>query len=291
MEAENSQVAKRRASLDRLASFGRSGRDLTPSVASAATLQRPPALQRAPATRALDLGGIDMSPSLKGSQRQLGVKSMVQAAPPLDHLAQSSPVKARPRSMTRRAAAAEREAAEAEGAAAKLLGPLVDLVVHLFSRCADPENFYWAVLDPTFPLAEHRNAVINRIGWLNVLDVRNPEIEGYDLDLRVPDHWKVAHMLTQLAAVEPGLNFKDPTFRRTHALDPIPGWDLPANWDVERYDGNLPKGIPTDGALTLDYDCDEDDLELRRSLAEAFTIIRIPRPKVSAIENATLLSE
>jgi hypothetical protein len=169
--------------------------------------------------------------------------------------------------------------------------PLADLVVHLFSRCLDPENFYWAVLDPTFPIPQNRNEVIHRLGWLNVLDVRNPEIAGYDIDLRYPDHWKVAHVLTQLAAVEPGLNFKHPTFRRLHGLDPIPGWDLPANWDVVRYTGNLAKGIPTDGALTLDYECDADDLELRRDLGDAFTLARVQRPQRSAIEAATLLDE
>ena len=51
--------------------------------------------------------------------------------------------------------------------------PLADFVVHLFARCVDPEDFFWAVLEPTFPLPEHRNLVIKRLGWLNVLDCRN----------------------------------------------------------------------------------------------------------------------
>ena len=282
MEEENRQLAKRRASLDRLASFGRSGREFVPATHS---------LVRQIGGR--DLGGLEQSPSLKG--RQLGGTTPRVPADPTAQPQRSAgrPPSDRPRSATRRGREASHDAAAADGAAPapKLLEPLADLVVHLFSRCVDPENFFWQVLDPTFPNADHRNAVVARLGWLNVIDVRNPEIEGYDLDLRLPDHWKVAHILTQLAAVEPGLNFKNPTFRRLHGLDPIPGWDLPANWDVERYTGTLPKGIPTDGALTLDYDCDEDDLELRRSLAETFTIGRIPRPKVSAIEGATLLAD
>ncbi|KAK7233190.1 hypothetical protein SO694_00038050 [Aureococcus anophagefferens] len=271
MEKESKALMKRRASLDRLASFGRSGgRDLSPAMIQR-SLAPPPA------------------------RTEVGPAAPADGAKP-----------ARPRSATKRsnspdgAAAAVDAVAAGDAASAEepeepppppVFRPLADLVVHLFSRCLDPENFYWAVLDPTFPIPQNRNEVIHRLGWLNVLDVRNPEIAGYDIDLRYPDHWKVAHVLTQLAAVEPGLNFKHPTFRRLHGLDPIPGWDLPANWDVVRYTGNLAKGIPTDGALTLDYECDADDLELRRDLGDAFTLARVQRPQRSAIEAATLLDE
>ena len=51
-------------------------------------------------------------------------------------------------------------------------------------------------------------------------------------------------------------------------LDPMPGWELPVQWDVHRYDGPLTKGIPTIGALKLTYVCDKDDLEERRKQCE-----------------------
>ena len=99
-------------------------------------------------------------------------------------------------------------------------------------------------------------------------------------------------MLTQLASVEPGVNFKDPQFRRLHDLDPMPGWELPTQWDIERYDGPLTKGIPTVGALRMAYVCDKDDLEARRQLGFDFTFAsRVPRPERSALDAATLLPD
>lgn len=168
---------------------------------------------------------------------------------------------------------------------------LADLVAHLFGRCVDPENFYWTALHPTFPAPEHRNAVVKRLGWLNVLDWRNPEIARYDLDLRVPDEWKVAHVLTQLAALEPGNNFLNPIFRRLRDLDPIPGWELPAQWDIERYDGKLAKGIPTEGALVVDYVCDRDNLEARERLGREFCLGPLPRPDRPPLDACTLVRD
>ncbi|KAH8074012.1 hypothetical protein JL721_2569 [Aureococcus anophagefferens] len=245
MEKESKALMKRRASLDRLASFGRSGgRDLSPAMIQRSLAPPPARTEVGPAAPA-----DGAKPARPGRRR-------------------SGPT--RPTARGAVGAVAAGGARREEPPPPPVFRPLADLVVHLF---------------------ENRNEVIHRLGWLNVLDVRNPEIAGYDIDLRYPDHWKVAHVLTQLAAVEPGLNFKHPTFRRLHGLDPIPGWDLPANWDVVRYTGNLAKGIPTDGALTLDYECDADDLELRRDLGDAFTLARVQRPQRSAIEAATLLDE
>ena len=82
----------------------------------------------------------------------------------------------------------------------------------------------------------------------------------------------------------------NPEFRRTIDHDPIPGWELPATWDVERYAGTLPKGIPREGLLRFDYVCDDDELDLREDLALKFTLAGVPRPTQSALEAATLLS-
>ncbi|KAJ1454133.1 hypothetical protein M885DRAFT_250596 [Pelagophyceae sp. CCMP2097] len=81
---------------------------------------------------------------------------------------------------------------------------LADLVVHLFSRTADTENFYWTVLHPLFPDPGARSKVVHRLGWLNVFNPRRPEILRYVFDLAFPDHFKMANVMTQIAAVEPG---------------------------------------------------------------------------------------
>ena len=70
-------------------------------------------------------------------------------------------------------------------------------MVHLFSRVLDPRNFYWTVLHATCADPALRNAVVHRLGWLNVLDVARPEIDRLDLDLKFADHRKLAHVFTQ----------------------------------------------------------------------------------------------
>ena len=119
--------------------------------------------------------------------------------------------------------------------------PLLEILHHLLARVVDPENFYHqCVLLLPEPL---RKPFIERVGWLNILDVMQPNL-SYDLDFRNLDHWKVGHVLTQLAATEDGVNFVNQSFRRDHLTDPIAGWDLPSTWDVQRYTGNLPRGVP-----------------------------------------------
>lgn len=169
-----------------------------------------------------------------------------------------------------------------------------ELVVHLFSRTVDHENFYWTVIDPLYATAEEKNRVVHRIGLLNVIDFRNPEIDHYDLDLRYPDHWKVANIFTELAAVEAGLNFRRPQFKRTSDHDFIAGWDVPASWDVKRYNNGqrggqgIPppdgrRGIPQVGILRFGYECDEDDLELRREIAETYSLAGVPKPDIDPL--------
>lgn len=49
-------------------------------------------------------------------------------------------------SPTKSSGGAPTKASEPAKPAGPLSGPLADLLVHLFSRCVDPENFYWTVL-------------------------------------------------------------------------------------------------------------------------------------------------
>jgi len=165
---------------------------------------------------------------------------------------------------------------------------LADLVVHLFSRTADTENFYWTVLHPLFPDPGARSKVVHRLGWLNVFNPRRPEILRYVFDLAFPDHFKMANVMTQIAAVEPGMNFKLPIFKRENHWDPMPGWELPAAWDAARYTGNLTRGVPKMGILVLDFDCETEEKELRNWLASNCALLGVPRPKVAILETAML---
>lgn len=161
---------------------------------------------------------------------------------------------------------------------------MLDLIVHLFGRTVDVENFFCTCVAP-MPL-HLRNALIARIGWLNVLNVEHPETR-YELDLRFPDHWKLAHVLTQLAAHEEGINFRQTSFCRTHLDAPIPGWNLPASWDVVNYTGNLSKGVPRCGLLKVTYEADPMAAsELRKTLGRQFTLVGVPRPSCDPIESA-----
>jgi hypothetical protein len=36
-------------------------------------------------------------------------------------------------------------------------------------------------------------------------------------------------------------------------MDWIPGWELPASWDVEHYSGNLPPDLPHVGQLQVTF--------------------------------------
>lgn len=161
---------------------------------------------------------------------------------------------------------------------------MLDLTVHLFSRTVDVENFYWTCV-AYMPL-QLRNALIDRIGWLNVLNVEHCETR-YELDLRLSDHWKMAHILTQLAANEEGINFCEASFCRTHTDAPIPGWNLPASWDIVNYTGNLTKGIPRCGLLKVTYKADPGDtVPFRRRLGLRYTLLGVPRPVSDPLDSA-----
>ncbi|KAH8048041.1 hypothetical protein JL721_12048 [Aureococcus anophagefferens] len=162
---------------------------------------------------------------------------------------------------------------------------LMDLFVHLLSRVVDPENFYWNCM-ARLPKHLHYR-FLERVGWLNVLDAMNPHTH-FELDFKHLDHWKVGHVLTQLAATEDGVNFINAKFQRDAETPPIPGWDLPTTWDVKRYKGNLQKGVPHAGLLSVDYTClpENEQLDERDDLAKRFTLAGVPRPETDPVEAA-----
>ena len=162
---------------------------------------------------------------------------------------------------------------------------LMDLFVHLLSRVVDPENFYWNCM-ARLPKHLHYR-FLERVGWLNVLDVMNPHTH-FELDFKHLDHWKVGHVLTQLAATEDGVNFINAKFQRDAETPPIPGWDLPTTWDVKRYKGNLQKGVPHAGLLSVEYTClpENEQLDERDDLAKRFTLAGVPRPETDPVEAA-----
>lgn len=178
----------------------------------------------------------------------------------------------------------------AVGAAISMLDShMLELVVHLFGRTIDIERFYWTCVT-RMPI-RLRNNLIARIGWLNVLDAEHPETR-FELDLRNADHWKLAHILTQLAAFEEGVNFCEATFCRSHLDPPIPGWSLPASWDIFGYTGNLARGIPRCGLLGVTYKAEpnDDNTPLRRRMKKLFTMLGVERPKEDPLVAACRVS-
>mmetsp|Transcript_3096 Transcript_3096/g.11092 ORF Transcript_3096/g.11092 Transcript_3096/m.11092 type:complete len:174 (-) Transcript_3096:32-553(-) len=155
-------------------------------------------------------------------------------------------------------------------------------MAHLFSRTVDTHLFFKALVEP-LP-REERFRFLNRLGLLNVLSCLTPETE-YRLDLHFVDHWKVAHVLTQLATNEQGINFIETSFARTHEDPVIPGWDLPNSWDVYKYTGNLKAGVPKSGLLHVTYTGDGDD-ELRARLEKQFFLSGIQRPAFDAVSES-----
>jgi len=127
-------------------------------------------------------------------------------------------------------------------------------IVILFSRIVDLENL--DILLDVVP-KETRHCLLNRIGWLNALNTYS--MDGlYDLDLRLADNRKIAILLTDLAILEPGNNFRSPLFSRRMNTPFIPGWELPASWDEAHYKGNVPPGVPQEGHLVVTL-CSQPD--------------------------------
>jgi hypothetical protein len=79
-------------------------------------------------------------------------------------------------------------------------------------------------------------------------------------------------------------SFKDPKFRRNFNMDWIPGWELPASWDVERYNGPLPPDVPTDGQLQVNFRTTHENHrpnpKIRAWVQEQRTLLAIPPPRL-----------
>eukprot|EP00752_Nemacystus_decipiens_P012656 g11210.t1 len=155
--------------------------------------------------------------------------------------------------------------------------PREDLVVELFGRVTDVDNF--SVVLGTLD-GEAQLSVGRRLGWLNVLNPHQID-RRYDLDLRHSDHRRVARVLSDMAVAEPGPNLQNQRFSR-HA-DParhffIPGWEVPQTWPAAaaRGIGGGYGGVPDDGHFAVEYCSDEAigckaNPEIRERLrAEAF---------------------
>ena len=80
-----------------------------------------------------------------------------------------------------------------------------------------------------------------------------------------------------MAVAEAG-SFQRPQFKRNHTMDWIPGWELPASWDVDHYDGNIPPDVPADGQLIVSYRSKNINEKVRNSLKEGQTLFGIERP-------------
>eukprot|EP00903_Cladosiphon_okamuranus_P018800 g17294.t1 len=139
--------------------------------------------------------------------------------------------------------------------------PREDLVVELFGRVTDVDNF--CVVLSTLG-GEAQLSVGRRLGWLNVLNPHQVDrCRRYDLDLRYSDHRRVARVLSDMAVAEPGPNLQNQRFSR-HA-DParhffIPGWEVPQTWPAAaaaQASGGGYGGVPDDGHFAVEYCSDE----------------------------------
>ncbi|CAM9285636.1 unnamed protein product [Ectocarpus sp. 4 AP-2014] len=160
--------------------------------------------------------------------------------------------------------------------------PREDLVVELFGRVTDIENYctVLAMLGRDAQLSTGR-----RLGWLNAL---NPhEIDrSLDLDLRLNDHRRIARVLSEMAVVEPGSNLLNQRFSRhadaaRHSF--IPGWEVPQTWPgTQGGGGGGYGGVPDDGHFTVEYCSDEAsgchaDPETRERLRVEAFLCGVPR--------------
>lgn len=133
----------------------------------------------------------------------------------------------------------------------------VQAFISLFGRITDIENLY-IILDVMMKLDE-KLEVYHRLGILNVVDPIKIERE-YRLDLRRWDHREFAKLLVKLAAIEPGDNWKDVSYRWAKYDSPVPGWLLPMSWtlpDKKDNDGEIVDGPRTHGWLFVTYVSDE----------------------------------
>ena len=83
-------------------------------------------------------------------------------------------------------------------------------------------------------------------GWLNAINFFKMN-RYYDLDLRIEDNRRLAAAIVYIFVNGGGLSISGEKYRRMYDLEFIPGWEIPAMWDVGMYTGNLPKAFPSDG--------------------------------------------
>eukprot|EP00606_Chrysophyceae_sp_TOSAG23-5_P000693 GSChrysophyteH2.ASY1.ANO1.40.1 assembled CDS len=98
----------------------------------------------------------------------------------------------------------------------------VDLIVSLFARIVDVHNFE-VVMKQLNP--EECAQLYCRIGWLNLFNPTKPE-GMYCLDFCRYEERLCAKMMIGLALVEPGDNWKEPSFKWSWDVDEVPGWEL-----------------------------------------------------------------
>jgi hypothetical protein len=124
------------------------------------------------------------------------------------------------------------------------------VIVFLFSRVVDVENFY--VVVSTLP-PNNYCGVYRRLGWLNAI---NPHELDYlfNLDLSRADERLMAATLAKFAAVEPGDNMLEARYRRTFEDDIFSfGWDVPASWCVDPDKAKHGDGVPRRGQMLAMY--------------------------------------
>jgi hypothetical protein len=77
-----------------------------------------------------------------------------------------------------------------------------------------------------------KDELFHRIGILNIWTPVHPD-GTYRLNLSAWDNREAAKMLFKLAAIEPGENLINETYRQSLIEDNIPGWELPMPWTLE----------------------------------------------------------
>mmetsp|Transcript_28846 Transcript_28846/g.53638 ORF Transcript_28846/g.53638 Transcript_28846/m.53638 type:complete len:585 (+) Transcript_28846:3-1757(+) len=106
---------------------------------------------------------------------------------------------------------------------------IVNFIQLIFSRIINLEEFSQVVSKLPSDL---KDELFHRIGILNIWTPVYPD-GTYRLNLSAWDNREAAKMLFKLAAIEPGENLINETYRPSLIEDNIPGWELPMPWTLE----------------------------------------------------------
>lgn len=101
-------------------------------------------------------------------------------------------------------------------------------------------EFVLSVLD-----IEEQACVICRLGWFNIFNPMKPE-GYYTLNISRREDRQFAKFFVALSIVEPGINWKNQTFRWSMEEEVVPGWDLTTGWTKETE-------MPTKGIVSFCY--------------------------------------